>query len=161
MRPPWQFATIRYIAPSAELVDRSRPARFQEARQGAIGEDRACGLTARAIVRFVFGVDDALHGCAADRAWLSEFAVHRHLRTERRHPGRKILTGFGAQANRPLVEDRARSAVQPRDLLGRELLRQGERRQARPVQDLVRIGVADAAEQARVSERALERVILT
>src|SRR5207302_9679043 len=68
------------------------------------------------IVRFVLGVDDALHGRAADRAWLSEFAVHRHLRTERRYPGRKILTGFSAQANRPLVEDGARSAVQSRDV---------------------------------------------
>src|SRR5207248_2360633 len=146
--------------PSAELVDRSRPARFQKARQRAIGEDGASGLTARAVVRFVFGVDDALHGRAANRTRLSEFAVHRHLRTERGHPRRKVLAGFGAQANRPLVEDRACSAVQPGDLLGRKLLRQYERRQLRTVQDLVGVSVADAAEQPRIGERALERVIL-
>ena len=42
----------------------------------------------------------------------------------------------------------------------RQLRGQRERRQPRAVQDLVRVGVADAAEQARVGQRALEGVVL-
>ena len=58
------------------------------------------------------------------------------------------------------VERRARRLVQARDLLGGQLRAHRERREPRAVQDLVRIGVADAAEQARVGQRALERVVL-
>ena len=39
-------------------------------------------------------------------------------------------------------------------------LRQLERRQPRRVQDLVRVRVADAAEEVRIGQRALERVVL-
>ena len=46
------------------------------------------------------------------------------------------------------------------DLLGRQLARQQHRRHLRGVQDLVRIGVADAAQQMRIGERALQRVVL-
>ena len=41
-----------------------------------------------------------------------------------------------------------------------ELRRQRHRRQPRAVQDLVGVGVADAAEQVRIGQRALERVVL-
>ena len=46
------------------------------------------------------------------------------------------------------------------ELLVGQRARQLERRQPRRVQDLVRVGVADAAEQMRIGERALQRVAL-
>ena len=72
----------------------------------------------------------------------------------------KLLAVVGAQPGDPVGKRRAGRLVQARDLFRRELVGHGERRQARAVQDLVGIGVADAAEQARVGERALERVVL-
>ena len=55
-------------------------------------------------------------------------------------------------ARAPRAGARSRSSVEPR--------RQRERRQPRAVQDLVRVRVADAAQDARVGERALQRVVL-
>ena len=50
--------------------------------------------------------------------------------------------------------------MQPVDLLLRHPLRQLRRRHPRAVQDLVGVGVADAGEEARVRQRALDRVVL-
>ena len=60
----------------------------------------------------------------------------------------------------PSPQRRPRRVVQPRELLVGQRARELERRQPGTVQDLVRIGVADAAEQMRIGERALERVAL-
>ena len=49
--------------------------------------------------------------------------------------------------------------MQSRNILRAELVGQGDRRQAGAVQDLVRVGVADAAEQMRIGQRALERMV--
>ena len=57
-------------------------------------------------------------------------------------------------------ERRAGRVEEPRDLVVGELPRQLHRREARAVQDLVGVGVADAAEEARIGQRALERVVL-
>ena len=65
-----------------------------------------------------------------------------------------------AQPRRPLRERRARGRVQARDRRRVELARERERREPRAVQDLVRVRVADAVEQARIGERALHRVVL-
>ena len=89
-------------------------------------------------------------------------AVHRHLGAE----GGDLLGEAVAapRARRRSVhsrERRARRREQPRDLVASSsLLRQRDRREPRAVQDLVGVGVADAAEEARIGERALERVVL-
>ena len=64
-----------------------------------------------------------------------------------------------ASARRPLGpfgERRVRRREQARDRRLVERARQRERRQPRAVQDLVGVGVADAAEEARIGQRALE-----
>ena len=57
-------------------------------------------------------------------------------------------------------EHGAARVVEPRDLVVVELVVQTDRREAGAVQDLVRVGVADAAQEPRIGERALERVAL-
>src|SRR5262245_51952178 len=48
-----------------QFLDALRPVVLQQARQRPIGEQPSPGLTARAVVALVLGVDDALHGGAA------------------------------------------------------------------------------------------------
>ena len=125
----------------------------------AVGEQLAAGLAARAVVGLVVGVDDALHRRAAVGAGLAEAAVHRHRRMERGH-----LLGPVAGFARSRAVHSASVDLPPREeALDRrrvERARQRERREPGAVQDLVGVGVADAAEEARIGERALERVVL-
>ena len=65
-----------------------------------------------------------------------------------------------AQTFGPLLQRRPRRRVEARDLVVAELARQLDGREAGPVEDLVRVGVADAVEQPWVGERALEGVAL-
>src|SRR5690606_5182199 len=67
---------------------------------------------------------------------------------------------LGAQPIRPLGEHRARRLEEARELLLAQLIAPPHRRELRAVQDLVRVRVADPAEQALIRERALERVPL-
>ena len=62
----------------------------------------------------------------------------------------------------PLGRASARVASNSRaiSVVGRACAVSCDRREPRAVQDLVRVGVADAAEEARIGERALERVVL-
>src|SRR6185503_18624282 len=59
-----------------QLLEAARPVLLEEARQAAIGEQPALGLTGRTVVRLVVGVHDALHPGAAHRARLAVLAVH-------------------------------------------------------------------------------------
>src|SRR5207237_4035679 len=59
------------------------PVGLEEAGEGAIGEQAAAGLAARAVVDLVLGVDDPLHRRAADRARAPIAAVDGHLLAER------------------------------------------------------------------------------
>ena len=72
---------------------------------------------------------------------------------------RKLAAGLIAQTQRPIRERRPAGLEEPRDLVLAELLRHGNRREPRPMQDLVRISVADAAEELWIGERPLEAVI--
>ena len=82
--------------------------------------------------------------------------------------GRNAVTFAG---NAPPASSRSRAVHSPEHVARRRrtaastsssssLLRQRERRQLRAMQDLVGVRVADAAEQMRIGQRALERVIL-
>ena len=83
-------------------------------------------------------------------------------------PSRNAVTFSGnpspasrAQPLGPLASVVARRRVQSRAIsVVVELARQLERRQPRAMQDLVRVRVADAAEEVRIGQRALERVVL-
>jgi hypothetical protein len=89
---------------------------------------------------------------------LLEAAVHRHL-------GRNAVTFSGnpsfTSARRlidPQAQRRPRRVVQTKQLLVRQRARQLQRREPGRVQDLVGVGVADAAEEVRIGERPFQRV---
>ena len=86
--------------------------------------------------------------------------MHGHAFAESRDLFRERSLRLGAQPVDPLAQDVLSRAVKPRNLLAGELVRRLHRREAGPVKDLVRIRVADAAEEARIGQRALERVVL-
>jgi len=162
-QPPLRRATqaaVRAGQCSAQFVDGSRPAFLQQPRQGAVRQNHAAGLTAGAVVGLVLRVDDALHRRAAYRTGLAVAAVHRHFRPECRDVLGKRRAGLAAQPLRPFREDFPRRIEQPRYLRRGQLLRLRERRQPRPMQDLVALGVADAREGAGIGQRPLEGVIL-
>ena len=73
---------------------------------------------------------------------------------------REAGAGLGAQAIQPVAERHLSGVVETRDLGLVELRRERDRRQACAVEDLVGVSVADAAEEPRVGERALQRVVL-
>ena len=144
-----------------QLVERSRPVVVQQPRQRAVGEQAPAGLAGRAVVALV----RPRRRCAAP--------ARRRPGTARRS-GRAPPSPAGTRSPSPETRRRprarrrsvqrasvvARRVVQPRDLLVVEIAASAERRQPRRVQDLVRVGVADAAEQVRIGQRALERVAL-
>src|SRR6185503_1455294 len=66
----------------------------------------------------------------------------------------------GAEAIDPVGKRRAARVEEPRDLLVREMDGELHGRQLRAVEDLVGVGVADAAQDARIGEGALERMTL-
>src|SRR5262249_3485888 len=57
--------------PLLELLERLRPVRLEELREGAVREELALGLALRAVVRLVVAADDSLHGRAAVGAGLA------------------------------------------------------------------------------------------
>lgn len=71
---------------------------------------------------------------------------------------RKPVSVLAAQALDPLVQDRTGRVKERFDLVLLKLSRERDRREPRTMQDFVGIGVADAAEQARVGQGALDRV---
>src|ERR1039457_732200 len=122
-----------------QLLQRARPVLAEQARKAAIRQHLAARLAARTIVCFIAAVANALHLLAASRAWLPIAPVHGHPVAERGHLLREFLPGFGAQPVEPQRQSIARGGVQTRDLVRRELARLRDGRQARGMQDLVRI----------------------
>ena len=142
-----------------EFVKGARPVFAEETGEGAVGEEFASGLAGGAVVGFVAGVADALDFCAATRARLFIAAVDGHAFAERSDFFRKFAGGVGAEAIRPAREARADGVVETLDFGGREFLGKRERREFSFPKNFVGVGVADAAEDARVGQEALERVI--
>src|SRR6185369_11747546 len=101
-----------------------------------------------------------LHGRAARRTRLAVAAVDRHAGTERGHLLREARSRLAPKALRPFEERSACGGPQPLDFFARQLSGQPDRREAGAMQDLVAVRVADAAEEPRVGQRALERVAL-
>src|SRR5438067_8263638 len=98
-----------------QLVERSGPILFQQTRERAIGEQATFVLTARAVIGLVVRVPNALNGRAAHRTWLTEAAVHGHLRAKGGHLFGEPVSDLRPQAFRPFDERRARGVEEPGD----------------------------------------------
>ena len=147
-------------APIFQFFQGSRPVFAKEAAEAAVGEDFAAGLAAGAVVGFVVGVADALDFCAAAGAGLAVAAVDGHAFAEGGHFFGEFVFGFGAESGDPVFEGVARGGVESlRFLPGVSLLGEDDGRELGGVEDFVGVGVADAAEEARVGEGALEGVV--
>ena len=144
-----------------ELVERARPV---GARAGAIGRDRPAPCRRSGTPRNSSS-RCRRSGCAGP-ARRSAGTARRSGRAppspgETRSPSRETRPRLRRAAGRSKGCSVSRVAAKSRSHSSRrELLRHRDRRQLRGVQDLVGIGVADAAHDARIGERALEGVVL-
>lgn len=116
-------------------------------------------LAIRAVIGFIAGVTNALHFGSAARARLAIFPMHSHFRPEGPHLLGKLTGGFGAQALRPFPQRSERGVVETLDFLPGQSLRSGDGRKPRAVEDLVRVSIPHATEQARVGQGAFQGVI--
>src|SRR5688572_28789080 len=89
---------------SFEFFDAAWEVGLEQARERAVGQDLAAGLAARAVVRFIRGVADALDARPTDATGLAVLAVDRHLRAERGHFVWKAATDFAPEARGPLLQ---------------------------------------------------------
>ena len=112
-----------------------------------------------AIVGFVVGVADALNFGGAPRAGLFVAAVNGHAFAEGGDFFREFVGGFSAQPIGPLREAGTDGFEEALDFGHAEFLGERERRKFGFPENFVGVGVADAAEEARVGEGALERMV--
>src|SRR5438128_1708777 len=108
---------------SFQFFEVARPIVLEQARQRTVGENLAPGLAARAVVRLIVGVDDALNRRSADRTRLAESAMRCHLGPEGGHFLRKAGAYVLAQALGPVAERFLHSLVKPGDLVTAQALR--------------------------------------
>ena len=85
--------------------------------------------------------------------------MDRHAFAESADFFRKAVAGRIPKPLDPVPQREPHGVEQAFDFLGRQFLRKSHRRELRPVQDFIRIGVANPAEQARVCKGALHGVI--
>src|SRR5439155_507907 len=107
-----------------QLFQRSRPVILEQTAERAVGQQLTPGLALRAVVRLILGVDDALHGGPAQRAWLPVAAVYRHPFTERGHFLGKAVAGLAPQPVGPVDKRFLGGVHQPLDLIRRHSLGQ-------------------------------------
>ena len=112
-----------------------------------------------AVVGFVVGVADALDGAAAARAGLAEAAVDGEFRAECGDVLGKFLSGFGLRRSIHSGERGARGSQKALPLFWLEFVGERDGRELSGVEDLVGVGVADAANEARIGESALEGAV--
>src|SRR5579872_3024712 len=144
-----------------ELLERLRPVGLEELRERAVGEELPAGLAPRAVVRLVVAADDPLDRRAARGAGLLVPQMDREaLAGGRDALVREALARLAAQARRPFLEDILRGLEERLRLLGREPRRQLHGREPCAVEDLVRVGVPDPAEESRIHESDLDRMVL-
>ncbi len=142
-----------------EFVEGAGPVFAEEAGEGAVGEEFSAGLARGAIVGFVGGVANALDRGVAARAGLFVPAVNGHAFAESGDFFGEFAAGLGAQAIGPLGKRGASGFEEALDFRDRELLREREGRKAGFEENLIRVGIADAAEQTRIGEGALESMV--
>src|ERR1700761_4890215 len=84
----WRSKVRREPAASGfavKRVDGLGPIVLEQTRERAIREQAPAGLAARAVVRLVVSVANALHQRPTDGARLAETAMHRHFGTKGGH----------------------------------------------------------------------------
>src|SRR5262249_973541 len=133
----WGYPSHASLA-SLEFIECLWPVLAQEPRERPICEQLSLGLALRAIVHFVFTVDDALYGRSTGRAGLAEPAMHRHALVERGYLLRKVAAGLLLKLQRPFRKRGAGCQIQHARLLRGQLARLPQRRQPGAMQDLVR-----------------------
>ena len=143
-----------------KLFQRPRPILLQETRQRSVCQQPSSGLAPGAVVALVGRVTDPLNASAALGARLPVPPVHRHARTKRGDLLGEIVPGLLAEPAAPVLKHLAHRGMERFDLRLVEMARLLHRRQPGAMEDLVGIGVTDAAEQTRVGERTLQRVVL-
>ena len=109
-----------------QLLEALRPVAPEEAREGAVGEKAAAGLAGGAVVRLVLRVNDPLDVGTARGAGLPVLPVDGHLLAEGGDLLRERIARLAPEAIGPLDEGLLRRLVESRDLLVRELPRQGD-----------------------------------
>src|SRR5712664_1604940 len=127
-----------------EFLERARPVRSQEPGQTAIGKNFSASLASSTIIRFVVGVANPLNLFSTSGARLAIASVNGHVLAKRSDVFGKATFCLPAQAAYPDPNCVARGSEQPFPLARPELVRERDRRQLRGMQDLVRIGIADA-----------------
>jgi hypothetical protein len=142
-----------------ELVEGAGPVCTEEPRQAAVREYFAVGLALGAVVGFVVGVANALDGLAASGAGLAETSMDGHVWAEGCDFFREGLGGFGVEAVDPELEGFAGCGVETLPLVVGEFVGLQDGRELGGVEDLVGVGVADAAEDAWVGEGSLEGAV--
>src|SRR5229473_1146392 len=142
-----------------ELLERARPVRSQEPGQTAIGKNFSASLASSTIIRFVVGVANPLNLFSTSGAGLAIASVNGHILAKRSDVFGKATFCLSAQAVYPEPDCVARGSEQPFPLARPELVRERDRRQLRGMQDLVRIGIADAADDAWIGKSPLERAV--
>src|SRR5947199_10609856 len=106
--------------PLLPFVQGPWPVRLKEAGERPVGQEFSAGLAARAVVHFVLGVADALHGRCTDWTGESIAPVHRHSWTKRRDLLRKPVTGLLPQPSCPGPQRFAHGSEQEGDLRSEE-----------------------------------------
>src|SRR6266699_1115068 len=142
-----------------EFFEGARPIFAEKAGEGAIGEKLSAGLAGGAIVGFVGGVTNALDFGLAARTRLLVAAVDGHAFAKGGHVFGEFTARFRAEALGPASERGTGGFEEALDLRHGELLSEGEGRKPGFEQNFVGVGIADAAEEARVGEGALESVV--
>src|SRR6266851_3339778 len=142
-----------------ELLERARPVRSQEPGQTAIGKNFSSRLASSTVIRFVVRVANPLNLFSTSWAGLAVASVNGHVLAKRSDVFGKATFCLPAQAVYPEPNCVARGSEQPFPLARPALVRERDRRQLRGMQDLVRIGIADAADDAWIGKSPLERAV--
>src|SRR6266705_4693563 len=142
-----------------EFFEGAGPIFAEKAGEGAIGEELSAGLAGGAIVGLVGGVTDALDFGAATRTRLLVAAVDGHAFAKGGHVFGEFIACFRAEALGPANERGTGGFEEALDFRHGELLGEREGRKPGFEQNFVGIGIADAAEEARVGEGALQSVV--
>ena len=85
--------------------------------------------------------------------------MDRHTRAKRGDFSWELVAGLGTQMIGPFIQGEPGGLIELLQLFNAQALGVSDRRQPGPMQYFIRVGVADPAEQTRVTQGSLEGVI--
>src|SRR5688572_16225403 len=139
-----------------QIVNEAGPILLQQPRHRSVRQQPPAGLTAGTVVGLVVSIADSLDWRAAVRAGLLVAAVDGHSLAKGRDLLRKLLSLLASQPRNPILQRPSSGMIQTTHLFVGELPGARQRREPGPVQDFIRIRIADSAEETRVGQRTLE-----